>query len=69
MISRSSVSFTVDVHAVDEYVKPLMGLCDIDLIRPGLQLGVPSVEHGVMIKTLIVGKPFEELEFLEGWCN
>jgi hypothetical protein len=69
VVSRSAVHFAVELQADNGDVKPIKGICDIDTVVPGLQVGVPTLEHGVMVNTVVVGKPFHECDFMVGYCE
>ena len=69
VVYRSAVVFGVDIEARWDGVKPRVGVCDVDMTAHGIQSGVPSLAHGVMINTYVADKFHEEFMILEGWCE
>lgn len=67
--ARSYVTFTLDLVAVGDDVKPVKGVCDINLEETGIQVGIPELHYLDLITTYVKGKPYDETEFLRGYCQ
>jgi len=61
------VIFKVQIAAKDNVAKPFSGLCDIDLEKEDIQLGVPDIRHGDTVVTYIKrASAREDVEFAHG---
>ncbi|MDH3587921.1 MAG: hypothetical protein OEQ74_00820 [Gammaproteobacteria bacterium] len=66
--SRTFVNYALDLRAMYIEMRPNQGICDIDLNKAGIQVGIPQMHYKDLITTFVKGKPYETYDFLDGYC-
>ncbi len=69
VVSRHFVVFSFQVMGYNDDAKPVRGVCDVDLLTDGVQLGVPSIDQGVMITAFVKTDHAGDCDFAQGYCE
>ncbi|MDH3587920.1 MAG: hypothetical protein OEQ74_00815 [Gammaproteobacteria bacterium] len=67
--SLTFVMFELDLRAKYSDVRPNRGICDIDVLKTGTQIGIPQMQYKDALTVVVKGKPYATYEFLKGYCQ
>ena len=66
--SPAYVTYQVEMIVHEDFVKPIRGICDINLRTPGIQPGIPQMHYLDLITGLARHETVYEVELMEGFC-
>ncbi|NNF61714.1 MAG: hypothetical protein HKN06_10370 [Gammaproteobacteria bacterium] len=69
LTSRTYVEYALDIRALWFEIRPTIGICDIDMEKAGIQVGIPQMHSRDLLTTYVKIMPADEKHaFLDGWC-
>ncbi len=66
--SRTYVTYELQIAGRGDEVKPLKGVCDIDLVTPGIQAGIPQMHRLDLITSFVRHDVRPVTDLMEGYC-
>lgn len=66
--SRTYVTYELLVAGAGDEVKPIKGVCDIDVNLRGIQAGIPQMQFEDLITSLVRYDTRPDIHLMEGYC-